>query len=254
MGVVMLPSRPDHVAARLAKYDAEAHGAFSENTRRALRSDSALFAEWCANHDCRSVPAESETVADFLKDQATEKKPSTVARYAASIGHLHRAAELPDPTKGNAVRLALKAIRRTKGTRQRQAAPLNESALQRVLGALPEPSRTLRDRRDVAMLALARDALLRRSELVELTVSDLAVAEDGTGSVLVRRSKTDQDGAGAVQFVSAPTIALVLDYSTVLESRKVRCSGRSIVAGQPRTVAYRPLTCPGRSSGWRGWM
>jgi len=207
-----LPALPDKLAARLATYETQADGAFSPNTTRAVRSDTAVFVAWCAEHDWRYLPASPETVADFLRAQAQDKKPATVSRYAASIGHLHRAAELDDPTKANAVTLALKAIRKASGTRQAQAAPLNESALHRVLGALPEPSRSLHDRRDLAILALARDALLRRSELVELDVSDLSVADDGTGTVLVRRSKTDQDGQGAVQFVSAVTVDLLRDY------------------------------------------
>ena len=207
-----LPVLPDNLSARLAQYEQQAEGAFAENTRRALRSDTAVFLAWCTSRGHQLLPAAPDVVADFLRDQAADKKPATVSRYVSSIGHLHRAAGLSDPTKSNAVKLALKAVRKWSGTREAQSAPLNESALHRVTGALPELSRTLRDRRDVAMLAIARDALLRRSELVALDVADLEVATDGTGTVLVRRSKTDQDGAGAVQFVSASTVALVRDY------------------------------------------
>ena len=48
------------------------------------------------------------------------------------------------------------------------------------------------------MLAVAYDTLMRRSELVALEVADVELADDGSGTVLVRRSKGDQAGEGAV--------------------------------------------------------
>ena len=48
-------------------------------------------------------------------------------RYVASIAHLHRAAELQDPTKSETVKLALRRMARAKGTRQRQAVPEERS-------------------------------------------------------------------------------------------------------------------------------
>ena len=49
--------------------------------------------------------------------------------------------------------------------------------------------------RDAALIAVASDALLRVSELAELEVGDI---DFGTGTVTVRKSKTDQEGEGAV--------------------------------------------------------
>jgi site-specific recombinase XerD len=54
---------------------------------------------------------------------------------------------------------------------------------------------TLRGRRDAALLALGFAGAFRRSELVAMTVADLVDAPDGY-RVMIRRSKTDQEGAG----------------------------------------------------------
>ena len=57
-----------------------------------------------------------------------------------------------------------------------------------------------------------RDAMLRVSEAAALTWSDLAIEDDGTGRLLIRRSKTDSEGDGAIAFVShqtASTLALI---------------------------------------------
>ena len=63
--------------------------------------------------------------------------------------------------------------------------------------------RALAGLRDAAILAIASDALLRTSEIAALDVSDLGAAEN---TVTVKRSKTDQDGAGAALFIGPPTL------------------------------------------------
>ena len=60
---------------------------------------------------------------------------------------------------------------------------------------------------DIALVRLMRDAMLRVSECAALTWSDIETVADGSGRLLIRRSKTDLDGEGAVVFVSAPTMA-----------------------------------------------
>ena len=50
---------------------------------------------------------------------------------------------------------------------------------------------------------MASDALLRVSELAELEVGDI---DFGTGTVTVRKSKTDQEGEGAVLYLGRPTL------------------------------------------------
>ena len=57
------------------------------------------------------------------------------------------------------------------------------------------------------MIRLMRDAMLRVSEAAILTWQDLRTEADGTGRLLIRRSKTDTEGAGTVMFVSAETMA-----------------------------------------------
>ena len=63
-----------------------------------------------------------------------------------------------------------------------------------------------RDLRDIALLTVAYDTLARRSELVALEVSDLTFAEDGSGTVLIRRSKTDAEGQGSLRYLAPDTV------------------------------------------------
>ena len=56
------------------------------------------------------------------------------------------------------------------------------------------------------MLCVAYDAMTRRSELIAIDVEDLKFLGDGTGRLLIRRSKTDQAGEGHVAYLSRQTV------------------------------------------------
>ena len=55
-------------------------------------------------------------------------------------------------------------------------------------------------------MAVAYDTMCRREELVSLLVKDIAEAGDGSGSILIRRSKTDTTGEGATAYLSPLTM------------------------------------------------
>ena len=183
-------------AASLAAYEVAARGAFAESTARALRADLRLFAAWAhAAGYAPDLPVPATTVADFVDAFGAVRAPASVARYVASLNHLHRAAGLPAPGEAQAVRLALRRLRRTAGTRQAQARPLGWAAIARILATLGDAPADLRD---AALLCLAYDSFARRAELAALDRGHLEAAGDGTGRVLIARSKTDPEGAGSV--------------------------------------------------------
>ena len=62
---------------------------------------------------------------------------------------------------------------------------------------------------DVALASVMRDALLRRSEAAALEWADVELRPDGSGRLRIRRSKTDQEGEGAVQYLGKGTAAAV---------------------------------------------
>ena len=62
---------------------------------------------------------------------------------------------------------------------------------------------------DVALASVMRDAMLRRSEAAALEWADVELRPDGSGRLRVRRSKTDQEGEGAVQYLGKGTAAAV---------------------------------------------
>jgi hypothetical protein len=90
--------------------------------------------------------------------------------------------------------------------RQRQARGLVWSEIAVFLEFGP---RNLRDIRDRALVAVAYDITCQREELVSLAIEDIEPAEDGSGTVVIRRSKTDVAGEGTTAYLSPLTMRLL---------------------------------------------
>jgi len=190
------------VAANLAQHAVHARGAYASNTERALRSDVAAFTAWCVAAGLTALPASPDTLVRYVDALAGHKAPATIRRYLSSIATFHRAARLDNPCAAIEVGLALKRLHREQGRAQVQAAPLIRSLVDRLMAAAGPD---MKGRRDRALLALAYDTLCRRSELVALRVADLEAGADGDATVLVARSKTDQEGIGMVRYIAPDT-------------------------------------------------
>jgi integrase len=159
----------------------------AENSRRAYLSDLREFEK--AGF---SVPATSETVAQYLAQSASSLTVATLVRRLASLSKAHDARGLPNPTHSPLVRATMRGIKRTYGCAQRQAKPLCRDDLLQVLEATGD---TLKDGRDRALLLIGFAGALRRSELVGLNVEDLEQMRQGV-ILHLRRSKTDQEAEG----------------------------------------------------------
>ena len=206
----------------LAVYLGAARGAFSHNTERALRADVEIFGSWCRRHVRAALPASAATVVAFIDDMARVKAPATVRRYVSSIATLHKALRETNPLESAVVKLALQRMHRRRGRRQAQVQGLTWPLRNRLLEAAGDRRIDVRNR---ALLGVAYDTMLRRSELVSLEVSDLLVETDGSATLLVRSGKTDPDGRGAMLYLARDTVQLVqawLEASGAGEGRLFR--------------------------------
>lgn len=185
------------------------HGAVSPHTERALRSDLRQYRSWCRRGRRNPWPVRATVLARFIDSMARDRAPATVDRQVASLASLCRAMEWKDPRKTAAVTNALGRMRRRRGARQSQAHGLTRPLVERMMAASGD--RPI-DSRNRALIAVAYDAMLRRSELVSLQVTDLMAEPDGTATLLVRRGKTDPGGRGAVLFLAGDTVDRVVEW------------------------------------------
>ena len=92
------------------------------------------------------------------------------------------------------------------GWRARKAKALNWEHIKRFIETAGGGIRPDRER---ALLTVAYDTMARRAELVALNVEDLMVLPDGTGRMLIRRSKNDQAREGNTAYLSRETVRLL---------------------------------------------
>lgn len=177
------------LGARAADF---ARAARAPATERAYCSDWADFASWCASVERAALPADPVTIGAYLSDRSGILKAATLSRRIAAIGAAHRLAGHGFDSSHPAIARVLAGIRRTYGTRQQAKTALLTEDLRRMVRALPA---TLAGVRDRAVLLVGFAGAFRRSELVALNLVDIAISNAGL-AVTVRRSKTDQEGAG----------------------------------------------------------
>ena len=169
--------------------------AAASNTRKAYKSDWKDFSAWCERAGKAALPAEPIDVATYLAQLADRGiKATTIQRRIASIRAAHLAAGLEPPTNAEGVKATMRGIRRSKGTRPVKKKAVTDDVLAGLLGFFPA---TLCGTRDRAMVLLGFAAALRRSELAALEVADIERRPKGI-LLHLRRSKTDQEGKGAV--------------------------------------------------------
>ena len=192
-------------AARFLKLGIEK----APNTVRAYRADLNCYTRWCEDHGAVPFPAAADQVVNYISDLADRYTVATLQRRLAMLSSFHELQGFESPTGGKLVRTAMDGIKRSLGIRQHQAPAFTLEAFQKVILSLDE---TVNGQlRDKVVLLLGFTGAFRRGELVALDTSDLNFDEEGV-LINVRRSKTDQLGAGqlkAIFYASHPGLCPV---------------------------------------------
>jgi integrase/recombinase XerD len=184
-------------------------GAYAPSTMKSYYVNVKIFVDWCGANELEAFPANVQTLAQFLEDQAHSRSMSTIRQRVYAIKKIHILLALPDPTNNEDINLVIRRIRRQKFARPKQAKALNRNHRNSFMSALPQTPWGLRDK---VMIALGYDILARRSELVALKTADIAFKEDGSARVVIRRSKSDQFGNGRFTFTSRETANLLRNW------------------------------------------
>jgi integrase len=186
-------------SALVRSANAYANEARSKRTREEYAKQLAGFSAWCAEQGLCPLPAAPQTVALYLAARADEgRKVSTIALALAAISQAHQVAGYPTPRSDRLVKETWKGVRRRLGIAPDQKSPVSAKDIRRMVDALPAGILGLRDR---ALVTLGFAGGFRRSELVALDAADLTFVSEGLEAI-VRRSKTDQEGAGLTKVVA----------------------------------------------------
>ncbi len=212
----MTATPPDHLPANRKPLDIHipikgwervldaAQKSRAHSTTKTYRTYLSAWAEHAKKRGVAVRPAHPAAVAEWLTTMADEGKAMSTLQVArAALAAAHREAGLEDPTTSELVRRVLSGLAREAarmGKRPTQVKGLTADDLRRVLAHFNAPGTPLPTRavvRDIALIQVMRDALLRRGEAAELVWGDVSRASDGSGRLVIRHSKTDQEGKGS---------------------------------------------------------
>lgn len=150
----------------------------SKSTLDAYRSDWNDFCTWCQTLKLNPLPADPATVAAYLADLSDPDDnrsglaASTLRRRMVSISQYHQAADHPNPCTNPLVKQTMRGIRNTIGVAPKRKEGLSTADIRAIVTTLD--GNRLLDIRDKAVLLIGFATAMRRSELVTLTVEDIA--------------------------------------------------------------------------------
>lgn len=206
------PEIPPAVAKRIAS---AVQSSRSEGTRKTYAAAWRRFTNWCDSNGHVTLPAHPITVAAYLVDAADTRTEAGERAYAvatfgtwiAAINHHHRTTGHLSPSAHELVAATLSGIRReyaAAGDRPRTPRdPLLVDDIKLLVETARKQCRGWADevleRRDSAILLLGFAGACRRSELAEMVCGDVTVHRHDGLHIRLRKSKTDQEGRGAVK-------------------------------------------------------
>jgi integrase len=211
---------PAALAERMQLLAPYLHRAYAKNTVRVWRSNWRMWCAFCEAVGEEPLPTSVPVLERFLVHGANRGlKRATLEQYLATLATVHDLARLPNPMDSFEGQLMWKALRRERLVKkQRQAAPLTWETIGQITDRLSGIDAA--DVRDHALIVVAYETLMRRSELAAMNVDHLDFQRDGSCLVFIPFSKTDQEGEGDHRPLSAATAAVLktwLDRSAINE-------------------------------------
>ncbi|NCT91950.1 tyrosine-type recombinase/integrase [Cellulomonas sp. APG4] len=138
------------------------------------------------------LPAHPLSVSAWVTERADAgMSVSTITKDLAAIRFFHEQVDLDDPTSNRGVRMVMAGLRRKaieEARPTKKAHPLTTVEIRRIVAKEHIDRRTLRGKRDVAIILTGFAGALRRSELAGLHVSDVEF-KGSDALITLRKSK-----------------------------------------------------------------
>jgi integrase/recombinase XerD len=120
----------------------------------------------------------------------------------SEIGFAHRYSDLPCPLVASSVTLAIRRAEGRKPSRPAQAHAITSEILTQLMEGCGDDLPGLYD---AAPLSVGHDTLCRSAEICLREEGHVRAGNGWTQSILIPRSKTDQQGAGRIAWLSSET-------------------------------------------------
>lgn len=175
------------------------------------------FVQWALENHHKSLPASPGVVASYLSSR-DRSSPSSLKIAVAAIRKAHLNAGHPLPTMHPLVSGTLSSIEKNPERAPQQATGLTHDLFLTIKERAYKPKdgetsfqTNRRAATDIALIAFMRDTLCRRSETAAARWRDIHEEPDGTTTLHIPFSKTDQTGKGADAYLSPETQVLLIE-------------------------------------------
>ena len=226
-----------------------AGASISENTRLAYQSALDRLQAFLQEQGQALAGLTDRQLAEYLGAlHEAGASPASASLACAAVRFLAKSTGQPSPAGPLTDRVSAGIRRKGKDRGRGQVSGIQWSQADTAAAIASNGDQDLAGLRDAAILALMSDCLLRVSEATAIEVDHLALEADGTGRLTIEHSKTDQEGAGAVLFVGAPTVSRLRAWMTAAGIESGPLFRRVRRGGLVGAALHCPLRPSGRSS------
>lgn len=208
------PERMNELISLLLRDFEDSGNNFKSNTLRSLNQNWAHFCSWCQDRQFVAIPCSVDQFQQYIVEHKTSVKLSTLKTYSWAVQTMHLASGLPSPTEPIKIKKLLQKIESQKlgeGEYVRQASAFNETHLS-VLHETFSTSSRLIELRDLALITVAYESMLRESELTRATFEQLTFHRDGRGILLIPITKSRHSGEPDKVILSLECLAVIDAY------------------------------------------
>ncbi|EGR4214316.1 tyrosine-type recombinase/integrase [Vibrio metoecus] len=186
---------------------------FSPSTQKRLRLAWGIYVCWCEQTNKHALPSSPNQIREYLQFRSETRHRNTLSVDVWAISTTLKAAGCPDTTNDLRVKNALRAIVKRKvrveDEHVRQATPFRDKHLDQ-LNMIYGNSCSPNELRDLAVLNVAYESMLRVSELVRIKLSHLVIKSDGSAALCIPFTKTNQSGDGQDWAYLSETCVLIV--------------------------------------------
>jgi site-specific recombinase XerD len=235
------------------KYFTDIFNRLPANTQRSYKSDLKQYYQFCFVNDYPGLTQDMAQTELSIKAYATSMCQSqlaftTIVHRMSTLSKFMSIAQLPNPLmKSEYLRDFIKLEMRDHDifNRSNQAPALRLKDLEFINdNVIPD---TLLDIRDLAMINMMFDGLLRADEVSSVQIKHIDYKQN---KLLVPKSKSDQSGKGKFRYISNTTLAYVFDY---IEEANFNKKSQSPKKADDRSritkgIVFRPISPKGTST------
>lgn len=165
---------------------------YTRNSVIALNSDLSIYFGICENLSINPFFIRDIDAKKIISIHAVDRKAATISRFINSISKFLSGCTIHNPIQDELVKASVTKIKSSIGAEQWQATPLTIPMLDKIIAGW-QTCTSIPKLRNMLVMTFLYECLMRRSELVNIQVSDLSEL-NGNYSLSVIRLKTDRTG------------------------------------------------------------